>query len=958
MNIEFALDGKVRDKPVADDYLSALDSVLKATDPRLGARIVSAGQSPKGSGGKRTGSTRHDVDHTGHSHTSDLVLTLDGKEIRPGDNKELYAKFLRNAAPKFPGIGHYDWGVHIGDGSLAMWGPDKTSKSIDPIFAKAISEGRSGTSMPAPMRKKVSDPAVLAKLNGKSAGPSGEFAGMVEKGNIDLGKRPTVKNADGSISTVRSVSFNIDGKEVLIPTVSPDGKILSNEDALRLYRQTGEHLGKFDTPEHATTYANSLHDAQANYYGSAKRKKVTDPSVLAKLNGGTEKPAVDPKTNQPAGVPEFKPVGVDNYNPQTGEVENTGAVDKLGAFSLSAVDAVPIVGPTLSKATKATAAGIVAPFTDDTFGEVYDDMGRTSDDVQRDNSGVALAGRITGAVAPMVGFGATALGGRMLGSAGNSLASRTLASGASNAMIAATDTAARGGNPMDMLKGGGISGLIGLAIPGAGAAVNSIGKAVKDAVGPRLNALFRPGYEAERRVGNAMVRDAKNTAAPLLNQADEASAAVNNQTLLNVDRGGENTRALARASTNTDPDARAIIEKTANDRFASQGDRARSFIDRITGGATDDLDVQSRLADASRRANKPAYDRAFAADAAQDMSSPELLDMLKSPAVRQAAAAAEKRGADRAVVEGFETVRNPFIFDEAGNVSLKEGVKPTLQFWNQVKINLDGEIGKAVRAGDKTLARDLTGLKTKLVGALDNAVPDYKSARQGAAAFFDAEDALDAGKKFVTQNRKNAEVAAALKKMSPAERTTFAVGFASELKDAIKQSGDSTNVIKKLFGSEQAREKIRMALGDKAFKEFEQFVKVENSIDMLRGAMGNSKTAQFLAEMGAVSVGTGAYTGDWRQGLTSGILWGIVRRGGAKVDERVTKRVAELLISDDPKALQKAVTLASNSPKAAAALEAIQGAISSTVKSIGQSATRPERKPLEVTVTQPNSVEN
>ncbi len=43
----------------------------------------------------------------------------------------------------------------------------------------------------------------------------------------------------------------------------------------------------------------------AKLNGSAKRKKVTDPSVLAKLNGAVEKPAVDPATNQPARVPEF-----------------------------------------------------------------------------------------------------------------------------------------------------------------------------------------------------------------------------------------------------------------------------------------------------------------------------------------------------------------------------------------------------------------------------------------------------------------------------------------------------------------------------------------------------------------------------------------------------------------------------------------------------------------------------
>ncbi|EHK57736.1 PLxRFG domain-containing protein [Allomesorhizobium alhagi] len=109
-----------------------------------------------------------------------------------------------------------------------------------------------------------SAPPAAKALDKLAAGGKGD--GMLEPGNIDLHNRPVVKNADGSISTVRSVSFNIGGNEVLIPTVSPDGKILSNEDALRLYKQTGQHLGKFATPEAATKYAERLHDDQAEEY--------------------------------------------------------------------------------------------------------------------------------------------------------------------------------------------------------------------------------------------------------------------------------------------------------------------------------------------------------------------------------------------------------------------------------------------------------------------------------------------------------------------------------------------------------------------------------------------------------------------------------------------------------------------------------------------------------------------
>lgn len=85
-------------------------------------------------------------------------------------------------------------------------------------------------------------------------------AGMIRAGNIDLQSRPIVHNEDGSLSSVRSMSFN-DGpnREVLVPTVSDDGRIVSNQEAVNQYRRTGRHLGVFTDPMSADDYANRLH---------------------------------------------------------------------------------------------------------------------------------------------------------------------------------------------------------------------------------------------------------------------------------------------------------------------------------------------------------------------------------------------------------------------------------------------------------------------------------------------------------------------------------------------------------------------------------------------------------------------------------------------------------------------------------------------------------------------------
>ncbi len=82
--------------------------------------------------------------------------------------------------------------------------------------------------------------------------------GMIRPGNIDMSKRVRVDSKDGSFSTVVSKSFDVGGEEVLLPTLDPQGKKMTDKETLDRFFKTGDHLGIFDSPTAATNFAKSL----------------------------------------------------------------------------------------------------------------------------------------------------------------------------------------------------------------------------------------------------------------------------------------------------------------------------------------------------------------------------------------------------------------------------------------------------------------------------------------------------------------------------------------------------------------------------------------------------------------------------------------------------------------------------------------------------------------------------
>ena len=118
-----------------------------------------------------------------------------------------------------------------------------------------------------------------------------KFPGMIKEGNIDLASRPIVHFPDGSIATVRSIGINVDGKEYLIPTVSQDGRLLSNDEAVDEFKRTGKYLGVFDSPEASDRYAEALHNQQDKLYNRRPENETDTSQPIQPVDENPIKPA-------------------------------------------------------------------------------------------------------------------------------------------------------------------------------------------------------------------------------------------------------------------------------------------------------------------------------------------------------------------------------------------------------------------------------------------------------------------------------------------------------------------------------------------------------------------------------------------------------------------------------------------------------------------------------------------
>ena len=506
-----------------------------------------------------------------------------------------------------------------------------------------------------------------------------------------------------------------------------------------------------------------------------------------------------------------------------------------------------------------------------------------------------LGGNVAGAVAAPVGAAlqAATLPGRigrgaLVGAGTGALAGIGEGEGA-------LDRAARGATGAAV--GAGVGAVLPVGVEGVVRGARAIGSGTTNA----LRGVRDPEGEAARRVALSLQKDIEidPTAAGRLTPQEFAAGRAAGEPVNFMDIGGETTRALARSATNTSPEGRAVLSKAIDDRFEGQTPRVTEWLGK-NFNHPDAGALQEALEAAAKTVNRPAYEKAYAKG--QGVWDADLDQLAQAPVMQQAIRLASVTGRNRDTLAGFPPIKNPFSMNkETGLFELQQGVTPNLQFWDHVKRNLD-KLGAEGQAFSKALR-----------GHLDQLVPEYKTARSGAAAFFGAEDAVEAGRKALNMDPR--DISRGLAKMSKVERDLFQDGFVSEYTKTLNKVGDRRSVLNQIGESPASRKQLELVLGAPKAKELEAMLRVEGIMDMARPAIqGNSTTARQLAELGLAggtyTVGTGGniMNPDGGSIFNAALVYGAAK-GRNKINENVSRKVAEMLASSDPATLLRGIKI-------------------------------------------------
>jgi hypothetical protein len=298
-----------------------------------------------------------------------------------------------------------------------------------------------------------------------------------------------------------------------------------------------------------------------------------------------------------------------------------------------------------------------------------------------------------------------------------------------------------------------------------------------------------------------------------------------------MDAGGENVHGIMRAAVNVPNQARAGAKRALDARAANQYARLESDLKDAFGIGDNYHQSIAKLAQNMDEIGNAAIQPALRTET---KITPKLAAVLERPTMQE-----------------LQSIVARKIADEGRPINTLN----TTEFFHRMKLELDDQIGIAVRAqkmGNKPQAGwdkgTLTTLWRDFMNAIDN--PEYKHALKQYAGQAKLMNAAEDGFEHFTKAAPE-EITAAIEALGTgAERMMYRLGAQRAVIDRVRAGNANLDRTDGVFGSPLMQMKLRAVLPDSAsFREFQKKLVIEAKMaDSRKALQGNSTTAKQLAE--------------------------------------------------------------------------------------------------------------
>lgn len=373
---------------------------------------------------------------------------------------------------------------------------------------------------------------------------------------------------------------------------------------------------------------------------------------------------------------------------------------------------------------------------------------------------------------------------------------------------------------------------------------------------------------------------------------------------------GENVRGLGRAVAGQPGKAKTIAVEALEGRQEAQGVRVVDAVNRALDPTGDFAGAAGALQQVRKTAAKPLYDAAYAKPVDP---SEELIALFRRPALAQAWTRAKRIAAN----EGEDLPDELFITRPDGGKVVDTDAIRDVKVLDLIKRGLDDLVetkrdpvtGKL--QGEVT--RGIDRLRKDYIKAVDRLSPDYKAARAAWSGPSRSLELMDRGRRFV---RADEEITAnQLRAMTDDEKFFFRMGAARQLRDMIFNTPDGADTVKRIFGSELKRRRLRAVFDDEdSFNIFRKTMEQEAEMFRTRAIVSprsGSQTDLRAAERSDLAGDVGAGVRDLASGNTGNAALRFVRtlfgRGAEKMTPQQAETIARMLFSNDPETNRKII---------------------------------------------------